>query len=128
MAANDRVVKQIVDVGRRFRSLAEPSGRHRHQHQALKDRCPCRAPTAPLPGLSGAVPVHADGAVSRPSSGTGLWTGSVRSKAKAMDPEIARNQNYDDHHANDSEDVHSALLPLHDESRSVLAHPMYPPL
>jgi hypothetical protein len=30
-----------------------------------------------------------------------------------MDPEIARNQNYDDHYANDSEDVHSALLPFH---------------
>src|SRR5580692_5147351 len=30
----------------------------------------------------------------------------ARSKAKAMDPEIARNQNYDDHYANDSEDVH----------------------
>jgi hypothetical protein len=42
----------------------------------------------------------------------------ARSKAKAMDPEIARNQNYDDHHANanDSEDAHSALLPLHDDS------------
>ncbi len=38
------------------------------------------------------------------------------SKAKAMDPEIARNQNYDDHYANDSEDVHSALLPFHDDS------------
>jgi len=33
-----------------------------------------------------------------------------------MDPEIARNQNYDDHYANDSEDVHSALLPFHDDS------------
>jgi hypothetical protein len=33
-------------------------------------------------------------------------TGFARSKAKAMDPEIARNQNYDDHYANDSEDVH----------------------
>ena len=33
-----------------------------------------------------------------------------------MDPEIARNQNYDDHHANYSEDVHSALLPFHDDS------------
>src|ERR1700736_2363401 len=43
-------------------------------------------------------------------------TGFVRSKAKAMDPEIARNQNYDDHYANDSEDVHSALLPFHDDS------------
>jgi hypothetical protein len=31
-----------------------------------------------------------------------------------MDPEIARNQNYDNHHANDREDVHSALLPFHD--------------
>src|ERR1700739_3535916 len=40
----------------------------------------------------------------------------VKSKAKAMDPEIARNQNYDDHYANDSEDVHSALLPFHDDS------------
>ena len=33
-----------------------------------------------------------------------------------MDPEIAGNQNYDDHYANDSEDVHSALLPFHDDS------------
>ena len=33
-----------------------------------------------------------------------------------MDPEVARNQNYDDHHANYSEDVHSALLPFHDDS------------
>ena len=33
-----------------------------------------------------------------------------------MDPEIARNQNYDDHYANDSEDVHCALLPFHDDS------------
>ena len=33
-----------------------------------------------------------------------------------MDPEIARNQNYDDHYANDSENVHSALLPFHDDS------------
>lgn len=33
-----------------------------------------------------------------------------------MDPEIARNQNYDDHYANDSEDVHSVLLPFHDDS------------
>ena len=37
-----------------------------------------------------------------------------------MDAEIARNQNYDDHYANDSKDVHSALLPLHDDARSVL--------
>ena len=33
-----------------------------------------------------------------------------------MDPEIARNQNYYDHYANDGEDVHSALLPFHDDS------------
>ena len=37
----------------------------------------------------------------------------ARSKAKAMHPEIARNHNYDDHYANDSKDVHSALL--HDD-------------
>jgi hypothetical protein len=37
------------------------------------------------------------------------------SAAKAMDPEIARNQDYDDHYANDSKDVHSELLPLHDD-------------
>jgi hypothetical protein len=43
-------------------------------------------------------------------------TGFAGSKAKAMDPEIAGNQNYDDHYANDSEDVHSALLPFHDDS------------
>ena len=33
-----------------------------------------------------------------------------------MDPEIARNQNYDYHYANDGEDVHSALLLFHDDS------------
>ena len=43
-------------------------------------------------------------------------TGFARSKAKAMDPEIACNQHYDYHYANDSEDVHSALLPFHDDS------------
>jgi hypothetical protein len=32
-----------------------------------------------------------------------------------MNPEIARNQNYDDHYTNDSENVHSALLPLRDD-------------
>lgn len=32
-----------------------------------------------------------------------------------MDPEIARNQDYDDHYANDSKDIHFALLPLHDD-------------
>lgn len=40
----------------------------------------------------------------------GFRTGSAGSKAKAMDPEIACNQNYDDYYANDGEDVHSALL------------------
>jgi hypothetical protein len=39
--------------------------------------------------------------------------GLDRSKAKAMHPEIARNQNYNDHYANNSKDVHSALL--HDD-------------
>ena len=50
-----------------------------------------------------------------PPSTTG-FAGFAGSKAKAMDPEIAGNQNYDDHYANDSEDVHSALLPFHDDS------------
>ncbi len=45
-----------------------------------------------------------------------------------MDPDIARNQNYDDHYAYDSEDVHSALLPLHDDGAAMLSHPMCPPL
>jgi hypothetical protein len=49
-------------------------------------------------------------------SETAARVGFARSKAKAMDPEIARNQNYDDHYANDSEDVHSALLPFYDDS------------
>jgi len=39
---------------------------------------------------------------------------SPEQKLKAMDPEIARNQNYDDHYADDSKDIHPALLPLHD--------------
>jgi hypothetical protein len=45
-----------------------------------------------------------------------------------MDPEIARNQNYDDHYANDSEDVHSALLPFLMIARGMLARFVYPPL
>ena len=43
------IVKQIVDTGGQFRPWRS-HGRHRHQHRALKDRCPWRAPTAPLPG------------------------------------------------------------------------------
>jgi hypothetical protein len=34
---------------------------------------------------------------------------------EAMDPEVARNQNDDDHDANEGKDIHSALLPLHDD-------------
>ena len=45
-----------------------------------------------------------------------------------MDPEIARNQNYDDHYANDSED----LILLYSRSmmiaRGVLARLTYPSL
>jgi len=37
-------------------------------------------------------------------------------KVDDMYPEVSGNQNYDDHYANDSEDVHSALLPFHDDS------------
>ena len=55
-------------------------------------------------------------------------TGLARSKAKAMDPEIARNQDYDDHYANDSEDVHSALLRSMMIASGVLARLMYPSL
>jgi hypothetical protein len=55
-------------------------------------------------------------------------TGFARSKAKAMDPEIARNQNYDDHYANDSEDVHSAYSRSMMIVRRVLARLMYPSL
>lgn len=38
----------------------------------------------------------------------------ARSEAKTVDPEIAHNQNNDDHYANDSENVHFALLLLRD--------------
>jgi DNA invertase Pin-like site-specific DNA recombinase len=34
------LVKQIVDAGAQFRSLAEPVGRHWHQHRAIDD---CRS-------------------------------------------------------------------------------------
>ena len=47
--------------------------------------------------------------------------GFARSKAKAVDPEIARNQNYDDHYANDSEDVHSVYSRFMMIARGVLA-------
>jgi hypothetical protein len=45
-----------------------------------------------------------------------------------MDPEIARNQNYDDHYANDSKDVHSALSRSMMIARGMLGRLMYPPL
>jgi hypothetical protein len=37
-------------------------------------------------------------------------------KVDAMHPEVAGNQNYDDHHADYSEDVHSVVLQLGDYS------------
>jgi hypothetical protein len=61
------IVKQIVDAGGQFRSLAEPWAT-RHRHRALKSGADCTAAGA----LPGAAPVHHDGAVRRPSSGTGL--------------------------------------------------------
>jgi hypothetical protein len=44
-----------------------------------------------------------------------------------MDPEITRNQNYDDHYANDGKYVHSAILRLHDDGAAALARPLYLP-
>jgi hypothetical protein len=44
-----------------------------------------------------------------------------------MNPEIARNQNYDYHYANDSKDVHSALLPLHDDGARYARTPCIAP-
>ncbi len=38
----------------------------------------------------------------------------AKSKTNTMNPEIARDQNYDDHHADDSKDVHFVLPPHHD--------------
>jgi hypothetical protein len=32
-----------------------------------------------------------------------------------MDPEVTRNQNYDDHYANDSKDVHSGVLTFNND-------------
>ena len=37
-------------------------------------------------------------------------------KVDAMHPEVAGDQNYDDHYANYSEDVHSVVLQLPDNS------------
>jgi hypothetical protein len=45
-----------------------------------------------------------------------------------MDPEIAGNQNYDDHYANDSEDVHLLYSRSMMIARGVLARLMYLPL
>jgi hypothetical protein len=44
----------------------------------------------------------------------------ARSIDNAMQLEIARHQNYDDHYADDGEDVHFALLPLHDNGATCL--------
>jgi hypothetical protein len=59
-----------------------------------------------------ATPTRGD----RAAAAKALKSGFARLKAKAMDPEIARNQNYDDHYTNDGKYVHFALLPLHDDS------------
>jgi hypothetical protein len=42
-------------------------------------------------------------------------TGFAKSKTNAVDPEIARNQKYDNHYTNDGKDIHFALLPIHDD-------------
>src|SRR6478672_667081 len=49
-------------------------------------------------------------------------------KLKAMDPEIARNQNHDHHDANDSKDVHSVVLHSMTNARAVCLYAVYPPL
>jgi len=49
-------------------------------------------------------------------------------KLKAMDPEIARNQDHDHHDANDSKDVHSVLLHSMTVARAVCLYAVYPPL
>ena len=76
--------------------------------RTLLTRSPKATKTRLRPPMRLALPVE-DGAPP-------FKTGFARSKAKRMDPEIARNQNYDNHYANDSEDVHSVLLPFHDDS------------
>ena len=45
----------------------------------------------------------------------GTLTGFARSKTEAVDSKVARYQKYDNHYADDSKDVHFAVLPLHDE-------------
>ena len=47
-------------------------------------------------------------------------------KLKAMDPEIARNQNHDHHDANDSKDVHSDVLHSMTMARAVCLYAVYP--
>jgi hypothetical protein len=43
-----------------------------------------------------------------------------------MDPEIARNQNYDDHYANDGEDIHLFYSRSMMKARGMLARLIYP--
>ena len=69
----------------------------------------------------------------RRSRGRGFWMRFARSIAEAMapeamDPEVARSQNDDDHGANNSKDVHSALLPVHDDAHGLFTRLPYPPL
>jgi hypothetical protein len=45
-----------------------------------------------------------------------------------MDPEIARNQNYDHHYANDGEDIHLCYSCSMMKARGMLARLIYPPL
>ena len=66
--------------------------------------------TAPI--LRRNVARHAE--IAHRQQGPSVRSEFARSKTKTMDPEIARNQNYDDYHADDGKNVHSALLP-HDD-------------
>jgi hypothetical protein len=54
----------------------------------------------------------------------------ARSKANTMDPEVARNQYYNDHYANDSKNVHSAALTVNNDNgaRCVRTPCVSPPL
>jgi hypothetical protein len=59
------------------------------------------------------------------TGGNATSDGIAGSEAEAMDPEIARNQKYHDHNANDGKDVHLLYSDFMMMAYGVLAHRTY---
>jgi hypothetical protein len=72
--------------------------------------------TIPLCAYAAGHSDFADVTGDRAESARAFGNGYAKSKIDAVNPEITRDQNHDNHDANDGKDVHLPLLRFHDDS------------